>query len=190
MTDGPQKSSQTKDQKSPDAFRTISEVADELGLAAHVLRFWESKFSQVRPLKRGGKRRYYRPSDVELLKALQALLHGEGYTIRGVQHLIKEQGIKQTIAQALGHEPVGTVLTEDQAFPKRAHAKSAGQSAADPEHGPGVSPTASGSANDNSPGDRLEDAPAVKDKPQAKKSPAALKGLLSELKSLRAELSE
>lgn len=80
--------------KSPDAFRTISEVAADLDLPQHVLRFWESKFSQIRPLKRGGGRRYYRPDDVELLKGIRYLLYGEGYTIRGVQRILKEQGVR------------------------------------------------------------------------------------------------
>lgn len=78
--------------KSPDAFRTISEVADELDLPQHVLRFWETRFNQIKPLKRGGGRRYYRPDDVELLKGIRHLLYGEGYTIKGVQRILKEQG--------------------------------------------------------------------------------------------------
>lgn len=78
--------------KSASAFRTISEVADDLGVQQHVLRFWETKFSQIRPLKRGGGRRYYRPEDVTLLKRIHELLYTEGYTIRGVQKLLKEQG--------------------------------------------------------------------------------------------------
>ncbi len=78
--------------KSPDAFRTISEVADDLDLPQHVLRFWETRFSQIKPLKRGGGRRYYRPDDVELLKGIRHLLYGEGYTIKGVQRILKEQG--------------------------------------------------------------------------------------------------
>ena len=76
--------------KAPDAFRTISEVADELDIPQHVLRFWESKFSQVRPLKRGGGRRYYRPEDVDLLRRIRTLLYEDGYTIKGVQRLLKE----------------------------------------------------------------------------------------------------
>jgi len=80
--------------KSPEAFRTISEVADILEVPQHVLRFWESKFSQLRPMKRGGGRRYYRPEDVELLIGIRHLLYGEGYTIRGVQKILKEQGAK------------------------------------------------------------------------------------------------
>ncbi|MEP3049456.1 MAG: MerR family transcriptional regulator [Roseibium sp.] len=78
--------------KSPDAFRTISEVAEELDLPQHVLRFWETRFTQIKPLKRGGGRRYYRPDDVELLKGIRHLLYGEGYTIKGVQRILKEQG--------------------------------------------------------------------------------------------------
>lgn len=75
-------------QKSAGAFRTISEVADDLGVEQHVLRFWETKFSQIKPLKRGGGRRYYRPEDVELLKSIYNLLYQEGYTIKGVQKLL------------------------------------------------------------------------------------------------------
>ncbi len=83
--------------KSEDAFRTISEVAKELGLATHVLRFWESKFPQIKPLKRAGGRRYYRPDDVALLRRLQTLLHDEGYTIKGVQKLLREDGARKFI---------------------------------------------------------------------------------------------
>ena len=77
-------------EKSAQAFRTISEVATELDVPQHVLRFWESKFSQVRPLKRGGGRRYYRPEDIDLLRLIRALLYEDGYTIKGVQRLLKE----------------------------------------------------------------------------------------------------
>lgn len=87
-------------QKAAGAFRTISEVADELNVQQHVLRFWETKFSQVRPLKRGGGRRYYRPEDVSLLKHIHHLLYTEGYTIRGVQKLLKGQGKQQIVARA------------------------------------------------------------------------------------------
>ncbi len=78
--------------KAPDAFRTISEVADELDLPQHVLRFWESRFREIKPMKRGGGRRYYRPDDVQLLRGIRHLLYGEGYTIRGVQRILREQG--------------------------------------------------------------------------------------------------
>jgi DNA-binding transcriptional MerR regulator len=87
-------------EKSPDAFRTISEVADDLDLPQHVLRFWETRFAQIKPLKRGGGRRYYRPDDVDLLKGIRHLLYGEGYTIKGVQRILKEDGIR--FVQAIG----------------------------------------------------------------------------------------
>lgn len=78
--------------KGPDAYRTISEVAEDLDLPQHVLRFWETRFGQIRPLKRGGGRRYYRPDDVELLRGIRHLLYSDGYTIRGVQRILKEEG--------------------------------------------------------------------------------------------------
>ncbi|MDR3420870.1 MAG: MerR family transcriptional regulator [Xanthobacteraceae bacterium] len=80
-------------EKAPDAFRTISEVAEEINVPQHVLRFWESRFVQIRPLKRGGGRRYYRPDDVDLLRGVRYLLYGEGYTIRGVQRILREEGL-------------------------------------------------------------------------------------------------
>jgi len=86
-----------QDGKSAAAFRTISEVSQELDIPQHVLRFWETKFSQVRPLKRGGGRRYYRPEDIELLRRIRNLLHGEGYTIKGVQKLLKEGGVNAVV---------------------------------------------------------------------------------------------
>ena len=82
------------DNKAPDAFRSISEVADELDLPQHVLRFWESRFRDIKPMKRGGGRRYYRPDDVSLLRGIRHLLYGEGYTIRGVQRILREQGAR------------------------------------------------------------------------------------------------
>jgi DNA-binding transcriptional MerR regulator len=84
--------------KSPNAFRTISEAADEVGAPQHVLRFWETKFDFVAPLKRAGGRRFYRPEDVTVLKAVRRLLHDEGLTIRGVQRLHKEQGLARLAA--------------------------------------------------------------------------------------------
>ena len=83
--------------KSVDAFRTISEVADELEVPQHVLRFWESKFTQIKPLKRGGGRRYYRPDDVDLLRGIRRLLHVEGYTIKGVQKVLRDQGARMVL---------------------------------------------------------------------------------------------
>ncbi len=86
-------------EKSPRAYRTIAEVSEELDLPQHVLRFWESKFSQLRPLKRRGGRRYYRPEDVVLLQRIRALLYGDGYTIRGVQKLLREGAIRPPAAE-------------------------------------------------------------------------------------------
>ena len=83
--------------KSPEAFRTISEVSKDLSLPQHVLRFWETKFAQIKPIKRGGGRRYYRPEDVDLLKGIKNLLYNDGYTIRGVQKVIKENGPKNIL---------------------------------------------------------------------------------------------
>jgi DNA-binding transcriptional MerR regulator len=81
--------------KSPDAFRTISEVAEHLDTPAHVLRFWESRFPQIKPVKRAGGRRYYRPSDVALLTGIKRLLHDQGLTIRGVQKILRDHGVRQ-----------------------------------------------------------------------------------------------
>lgn len=93
--------------KAPDAFRTISEVAGDLDVPQHVLRFWETRFSQIRPMKRSGGRRYYRPDDVELLRGIRHLLYGEGYTIKGVQRILREQGVRavQALAEAASREP-------------------------------------------------------------------------------------
>ena len=88
--------------KGPEAFRTISEAADELGVPQHVLRFWETKFSFIRPMKRAGGRRFYRPQDLVVLKGVRILLHDDGYTIKGVQRLHKEHGVKRLLAAAEG----------------------------------------------------------------------------------------
>ena len=108
--------------KAPDAFRTISEVAEDLDIPQHVLRFWETRFAQIKPMKRSGGRRYYRPDDVDLLKGIRRLLYGEGYTIRGVQRILKEHGIKsvQSLADSSNavsfgaiEEAIGQSLMED-----------------------------------------------------------------------------
>ena len=104
-------------EKAPDAFRTISEVAADLNVPQHVLRFWESRFSEIKPMKRGGGRRYYRPEDVDLLRGIRHLLYGEGYTIRGVQRILKDQGLRyvQTIWQP-GAAAAVTPESEDADF--------------------------------------------------------------------------
>jgi len=97
--------------KAPDAFRTISEVAQDLDIPQHVLRFWETRFSQIKPMKRSGGRRYYRPDDVDLLRGIRRLLYGEGYTIRGVQRILKEHGVKsvQGLADASAAVSFGAI---------------------------------------------------------------------------------
>ena len=111
--------------KAPDAFRTISEVAQELDIPQHVLRFWETRFSQIKPMKRSGGRRYYRPDDVDLLKGIRRLLYGEGYTIRGVQRILKEHGVKSVQGLADGAAAVSFGAIED----------AIGQSLMEPEDG-------------------------------------------------------
>ena len=103
--------------KSAEAFRTIGEVAEELEIPKHVLRFWEGRFPQIRPMKRGGGRRYYRPEDMELLRGIRALLHAEGYTIRGVQKILREHGVDQVKAAA---RRTPAAQTADGAVPSKA----------------------------------------------------------------------
>jgi DNA-binding transcriptional MerR regulator len=126
-----------RNEKSASAFRTISEVATELDVPQHVLRFWETKFSQVRPLKRGGGRRYYRPEDVELLRAIRKLLYDEGYTIKGVQRLMRE-GVFRVRAQELA----GTETADAAELPgaeAEAPTEPVSEAAAAPERGEVVS---------------------------------------------------
>jgi DNA-binding transcriptional MerR regulator len=100
--------------KAPDAFRTISEVAGDLDLPQHVLRFWETRFQQIKPMKRGGGRRYYRPDDIDLLRGIRYLLYGEGYTIRGAQRILKDHGIRfvQNVWRAGAPQPSRASDTE------------------------------------------------------------------------------
>lgn len=108
-------------EKSPGAFRTISEVAQELEVPQHVLRFWESRFHEIRPMKRGGGRRYYRPEDLDLLRGIRHLLYGEGYTIRGVQRLLREQGVHfvQNVWQPGAPQPSHQGSEDDEAIERR-----------------------------------------------------------------------
>ena len=154
----------SKGSKGREAFRTISEVADQLDLPQHVLRFWESKFTQIKPLKRGGNRRYYRPDDVTLITAIKKLLHTEGYTIRGVQKLFKAQGVKATIALALGDGPVAPINQSRQ---------------------PAISDVKEEPV-DNRGGEEL--AQSIDTPEQSAIDVAALKGILSRLKTLSARL--
>lgn len=99
--------------KSPEAFRTISEAAQELDVPQHVLRFWETRFAQVKPMKRGGGRRYYRPADVDLLKGIRLLLYGKGYTIRGVQKILREEGVAHVASVGRGDVAAGPEPAEE-----------------------------------------------------------------------------
>lgn len=108
--------------KSPDAFRTISEAAEELDLPQHVLRFWETRFNTIKPLKRGGGRRYYRPEDVMLLRGIRHLLYDQGFTIKGVQKILKDQGARYVIA-------VGEGKGLDEILPMIEQAEAAGDEA-------------------------------------------------------------
>ncbi|MBL4801468.1 MAG: MerR family transcriptional regulator [Emcibacter sp.] len=99
--------------KSPNAFRTISEVSEFMGVPQHVLRFWESKFSQICPMKRGGGRRYYRPEDIEIIEAIRKLLHEDGYTIKGAQKYLKEHGVKNVLKNMNGGTPKDAETTEN-----------------------------------------------------------------------------
>jgi DNA-binding transcriptional MerR regulator len=101
--------------KGPEAFRTISEAADELNVPQHVLRFWETKFAFIRPMKRAGGRRFYRPTDIAVLKGVRRLLHDEGYTIKGVQRLCREQGVRRLVAAGQGEGAAGP--TADMSLP-------------------------------------------------------------------------
>jgi DNA-binding transcriptional MerR regulator len=151
-------------EKAPDAFRTISEVAEDLKVPQHVLRFWESRFNQIKPMKRAGGRRYYRPDDVDLLRGIHHLLYGEGYTIRGVQRILKEHGVKF----------VETVWQEG---------------AAQPPHGPRDHEDADGDEG----GDWPEDDPVPSPRPRATDavSNVAVSGLSrDDLRKLQASLFE
>src|SRR5436190_899939 len=136
-------------EKAPGAFRTISEVAQELEVPQHVLRFWESRFREIRPMKRGGGRRYYRPDDLDLLRGIRHLLYGEGYTIRGVQRLLREQGVHfvQNVWQPGAPQPARQAAEQDEgveqasledAYNPSARIKPRGRDATRPSHNTGL----------------------------------------------------
>lgn len=127
--------------KDNDAFRTISEVAEELDLPKHVLRFWEVKFPQIRPMKRGGGRRYYRPEDMDLLRGIRHLLHAEGYTIKGVQKILREQGIEQ-VKRAWRDRGEGSAAGGDRAVQVPQASPKAARRGSGPERGGRRSPAA------------------------------------------------
>ena len=140
LPDGSGPRARTK--KAPNAFRTISEVADELHIPQHVLRFWETKFAQVKPLKRGGGRRYYRPDDIQLLRRIADLLYTQGYTIKGVQRLLREGGGKlgdnippasesERVAAQAEQEPTPLLLFAEDPVSQSAEPKLATEPASD-----------------------------------------------------------
>lgn len=129
MSDDPTEAGRLRPRKAPTAFRTISEVAEDLHIPQHVLRFWETKFPQLKPLKRGGGRRYYRPEDIALLRRISDLLYTQGYTIKGVQRLLREGGLAEgEHAELPPHEPeappgsVRAVLEELEELAEELHA--------------------------------------------------------------------
>lgn len=160
-------------EKDPEAFRIISEVAEDLNVPQHVLRFWESRFPQIKPMKRGGGRRYYRPDDVDLLRGIRHLLYGEGYTIRGVQRILREQGVGfvQDVWQEGAPQPT----------PEAADAEDEGQQ---PERGgllgrlPGLFRGGSSEDDDISPAPRrepvLDTAPDPADEPALHRQPTEI----------------
>ena len=154
--------------KGPEAFRTISEVADDLEVPKHVLRFWEAKFAQVKPMKRGGGRRYYRPEDVALLKGIRHLLYSEGYTIRGVQKILRENGPRSVMAPREGDAPSQARGPEIPDVAAEAAKSRASAAAAEP---------------------MTMEAPADEELPGGDRT-AYLSGILDELKACRELLSE
>ena len=172
--------------KSAAAFRTISEVSDELEVPQHVLRFWETKFTQVRPMKRGGGRRYYRPEDIELLRRIRDLLYSDGYTIKGVQKLLREGQVKPPAhAEAVAEQeragapaPVdGSLLEADTAPEATAAAQPAGQPAGPTAGQPSGQPSGQAAARrpaqtGRSEGPAARAASAAARKPESPASPS------------------
>ena len=174
--------------KAPDAFRTISEVAEELNVPQHVLRFWESRFHEIKPLKRGGGRRYYRPDDIGLLRGIHHLLYGEGYTIRGVQRILRDQGVRfvQTVWQPGAPQPVHRP-SEDVADDVGAGTAEAGRETA-PRLSPSLIPASDGDEVDRR--ERMEPA-APPARPMVPAVPASPRGLPPEsVQRLTAALRE
>jgi DNA-binding transcriptional MerR regulator len=179
--------------KSPEAFRTISEVAETLDVPPHVLRFWESRFTQVKPVKRGGGRRYYRPEDVRLLRGIRGLLYDDGMTIKGVQKILRERGVRHVIG--LGTEPEAAAAAKPAprraAAAPKADAKPAARPAAKPAAKPKPAPVAASPASQPD----LFSAPAAPEAPPAAAAKlksmdrAALRTLVGKLEALRVEIA-
>jgi DNA-binding transcriptional MerR regulator len=187
--------------KSPEAFRTISEVAETLDVPPHVLRFWESRFAQVKPVKRGGGRRYYRPEDVRLLRGIRGLLYDDGMTIKGVQKILRERGVRHVIglgtlpgvddAAAPAAAPAPAAPARRAAARAGANGRAAAASQADlfagrpagaarPHAGPAAARAAAQSAAQSA---------AQATAPARAKDRAALRALVAELEALRAAMA-
>ena len=171
--------------KSPEAFRTISEVAEALDVPPHVLRFWETRFAQVKPVKRGGGRRYYRPEDVRLLRGIRGLLYDDGMTIKGVQKILRERGIRHVIG--LGTEPERREPSPAARRRRRSPPASAGRegagAAAARRQPPGRSPTSSAGRGETATGGA---APAPPRPRRGRRTSARCRALFAELQALRA----
>jgi DNA-binding transcriptional MerR regulator len=174
-------------EKAPDAFRTISEVAQELDVPQHVLRFWESRFREIKPMKRGGGRRYYRPDDLDLLRGIRHLLYGEGYTIRGVQRLLREQGVRfvQSVWQPGAPQPVHRPAEEDEPSEQPEADESA-----EPVHSPLLRGTDDGERAKGSEPARVLAAVSGLTRADAQKLQAALADLMECRRLLDAALAE
>ena len=166
--------------KSPDAFRTISEVAEALDVPPHVLRFWESRFVQIRPVKRGGGRRYYRPEDVRLLRGIRGLLYDDGVTIKGVQKILREKGVRHVIG--LGTPPEGEATAP--AKPARAPSRKA---AATPAENGGAHARPAPQPDLFAEAAAADRPPAAAPRPQRPEAGdrEALRALIAELEALR-----
>jgi DNA-binding transcriptional MerR regulator len=179
--------------KSPDAFRTISEVAEDLDLPQHVLRFWETRFPQIKPLKRGGGRRYYRPDDVALITGLKTLLYGQGYTIKGVQRILKEQGARTVQAVGRGGPlPVSLPAMEAPASDGAARTVAEHQARFDSHGEAGALSLASGGAGGalaEAAGYSRADSAAVEPPPLHADAETVLRMALAELQHARKELT-
>ena len=175
--------------KSPEAFRTISEAATDLDVPQHVLRFWESRFSQIKPVKRAGGRRFYRPEDVDLLKGIRALLYVDGLTIRGVQKILKEKGVRHVAAIGRGGEPAAPapqviekiVFVEKPAEPAR---KRPTHLRAVPSPAPMTLPLFA-----DEPVAKVQDTPAASAPGLAREERARLEALLAELMCYKARFA-
>lgn len=186
------------ERKSANAYRTISEVAGSLGVPQHVLRFWETKFPAVKPLKRGGNRRYYRPEDIEVLQVIHKLLHVDGYTIKGAQKLLKERGVRALVEELLNEgapetapeAPTEEAPAEEAATEASPQTDAQAEAAAETEAGAVLAeagipeaPTAEPEPTRPAPADAPAQDQAL-DTPQAPQA-----ALVAELKSIRAKLA-